>query len=303
MQSNKNLKGRPDDSWIRKNKDHEVCSMNEEHRNTDEKESELEMGVSYQLHDSDCSPVLKTDINVTNNIPIVTPKKCSIFESTSNVLTLVTGSGMLALPFAAKCLGWSSIILLITMASVYMYAFFLVSRCIELYEHSSRCDYRRIDEHQHTQSNDETIVIDYQVLALKTIGSWGSIVVSCGLCVELGLALVSFFINIGLNLEAIIPSLSPSGGILIACLLSMILSTLPLKDMAYTSALGIAMTLWTLVALVISFFAMKSQPMEYISIPNSLPIEVHRDYQFVQWSGFPISFGIIAFCFGGHGAL
>ena len=57
--------------------------------------------------------------------------KCSVAESMFNLVSLITGCGMLALPYSARLMGWSAVGLLLVVASVFLYAFYLIAEALE----------------------------------------------------------------------------------------------------------------------------------------------------------------------------
>jgi ABC-type uncharacterized transport system permease subunit len=71
----------------------------------------------------------------------------------------------------------------------------------------------------------------------------------------------------------------------------MSLSFLKLKQMSYSSSLGVALTSLVLFALLAS------------GAQQPVGDAVLRQYKTFNKSGVPLAFGLIAFCFGGHGAL
>ena len=60
-----------------------------------------------------------------------TNNKCSEWQSIFNLVSLITGCGMLTLPYAASLLGWSAVGLLFVVASVFLYAFYLIAETLE----------------------------------------------------------------------------------------------------------------------------------------------------------------------------
>ena len=60
-----------------------------------------------------------------------TNNKCSVAESMFNLVSLITGCGMLALPYAASMMGWFAVALLFIVASVFLYAFYLIAEALE----------------------------------------------------------------------------------------------------------------------------------------------------------------------------
>jgi vesicular inhibitory amino acid transporter len=130
----------------------------------------------------------------------------------------------------------------------------------------------------------------------RSLGALGERCVLISFGIEMILALVSFFINIGVNINLIQPDLPISTGILIAAVISCFLSWLNLKLAAISSALGLCMTLVTVFAIVYSGWQL-----DYSS--NNMQENIHREihHEYFESKGLIISLGLIAFCFGGHG--
>ena len=135
---------------------------------------------------------------------------------------------------------------------------------------------------------------------------------------ELFLALVSFFINIGLNLQIVFPSLDVVYGISIAAVLTLVMSMMGLKYAAYTSALGVCLTSLLLIALMVAGLQLPTTDIITNTITTTLTTTKHhknhtsgsmeaistmispRQYELFVPSHLPMSLGLIAFCFGGR---
>lgn len=209
---------------------------------------------------------------------------CTVFETTCNLLTILTGSGMLSLPYAAAACGWSAMGLLVLLCSVFMYSFELLAKSMEEhYSHENTYRSRHISYYN----------IDYLSLGQISFGQYGDKIVLSVFGTEVTLALVSFLMNIGINLHVIHSDISVNQGILLAAALTCVLSFANLKTVAFSSFVGLALTLLTVAAILISGMELRG---------NSAILET-REYEIVNFSGIPISLGLIAFCFGGHGTL
>jgi hypothetical protein len=57
--------------------------------------------------------------------------KCTGWQTTFNLISLITGSGMLGLPYAASTLGWSAVFVLLFLAVLFLYCFGLLAEVIE----------------------------------------------------------------------------------------------------------------------------------------------------------------------------
>ena len=87
--------------------------------------------MSTRLSSSSYGALAQENTEASSSRKSISNNKCSVAESMFNLVSLITGSGMLALPFAARCLGWSAVFLLIVVASVFLYAFYLLAETIE----------------------------------------------------------------------------------------------------------------------------------------------------------------------------
>lgn len=277
-------------------------------------------------------------------------QKCTVFETTSNLISVITGSGLLALPFAAKSMGWSALLLLSVVASIFLYAFSLVAESIDgaecdtithtilaegqsevgyfsqgqlsvpYMETSSSISFRNElsksnSKLEHSQSQrkvpdtGEEISWNYSSLGLAALGPGGDTIVMVVLITEMFLALVSFFINIGLNAHMLDARVSVSCAISIAAFITVVLVNFDLKLYAYASALGVAMTWLIVVAIVatgaqIWFTDIKDSKDSYAKGAGRVGNEgVTASFLFFDVTGLPLALGLIAFCFGGHGTL
>ena len=80
--------------------------------------------IDHSRHDADDSYGSISSTNSPTN-------KLGLFETTNNLISLITGSGMLALPYAARMMGWSAVILLVCVACIFLYAFYLIGETME----------------------------------------------------------------------------------------------------------------------------------------------------------------------------
>lgn len=185
-------------------------------------------------------------------------QKCNLFETCCNLISLMTGSGLLALPFAGKSMGWSCVWLLCLTASMYIYTLYLISRCIEILTNNPKLlENVNVSDNSDSKSTESTptrifgdnktgflaasssvksysdpssnliqqsdgnlqtgistetnntrnIKIDYLVIGKAVFGEIGGQLVATCLSIELLLALVSFFINIGMSSSLLICNL------------------------------------------------------------------------------------------------
>jgi len=110
--------------------------------------------------------------------------------------------------------------------------------------------------------------VDYSSLGQAAFGPVGGRLVALCLASELLLALVSFFINIGINLSAISIHFHPIQGIILASVLSIVLSSLNIKYVSYSSALGVLMTFLIVFALSYSAMQLQDDPASQVTKEN-----------------------------------
>ena len=235
--------------------------------------------------------------------------KLTVLETSSNLVSLVTGSGMLALPAAASLAGWSALLCLIVLASIFIYMFALISESIESLVVRKRCG-ALVDNISSAMDKNEDVdnssmhptsalsaipskisSIDYTTLGKAAFGKYGDFLVGIVLAIELLLALTSFMINISVNMRVVYPNIPIEFGILATSLTSCVLSTFDLHKISYTSAIGVSMT----ALVIVSIFVAGN------TLPSNSSLD-HRSYNYCRLSGMPMALGLISFCFGGHGA-
>lgn len=205
--------------------------------------------------------------------------KCTVLETTSNLTSVLTGSGLLSLPFAAYLAGWSAVLYLVVLAGIFMYSLCLIAESVETH-------YTR---HRLSGKLNQTVTdIDYLTLGKVAFGERGEVIVSVVFGIEFFLALVSMLINIGLNINTINSKISPVSGIAIGTVLSLVLSLTNLKLAAYSSMIGLCMTLLTVIAVLLAGLELENP---------------HAEYSVFSIEGTPLALGLIAFCFGGHATL
>lgn len=216
-------------------------------------------------------------------------KECTQFETTCNLLSVITGSGMLSLPYAAAIGGWITLPCLAVLCLIYMYTFHLLAVSIE--KHYNNVKNQRFKTHILDYN------IDYITFGKLAFGRYGDRIIMCIFGSELFLALMSFLMNIGININIniIAANLSVEKGIIIGAIVTAVLALTDLKVMAYSSVIGLILTLLTIVSIVLSGMNLATEGNESL-------LETRR-YDMIDPPKIPISLGLIAFCFGGHGTL
>ena len=96
-----------------------------------EKEAELKFLVSHdEIPVSNIKPKYASfDHHITMKIRDLNQNQelCTVWETVCNVLSIVTGSGLLSLPFAARSVGWSAVAFCAIFCAISMYSFFLLA--------------------------------------------------------------------------------------------------------------------------------------------------------------------------------
>jgi len=210
---------------------------------------------------------------------------CSVLETSSNIVTILTGAGMLTLPFVASLMGWSSIILLLVIASIFIYTYTLLAQAIQAIWL----------KYQQDEILSKVVVVDYFILGKEAFGNGGDRLVMVILFIEFLLAMISFFINIGCNLNVIFSHLTITNGILITSVISFILANCNIKWVTYFAVIGNSLTLLTVLSLFVSGVEINYQHSEFEII--------EKDFQFLNITAIPFAVAIICFCYGGHGSL
>ena len=148
------------------------------------------------------------------------PGSCSQLESASNLIAVLTGAGMLTLPYAAGTMGWSALILLVAITLAFLYSFVLLAQSMNSV---------MVMQRERAKFSSPSTTIDYIVLGKEAFGKGGDFTVFCILAMELFLALVSFFINIGLNLCIVSPGFGVQNAIVASACIAMYLSLYDMK--------------------------------------------------------------------------
>jgi len=133
-----------------------------------------------------------TDVNHISSVDTI---RCTVFETTCNLVSVLTGSGMLSLPFAAAQIGWMAVPLLLLLGCIFLYSFHLIAQSIET-------RYKSINASQSSYISYDLshYQIDYLHLAKLTFGRHGDRIVLVVLSMELFLAQVTFYMNIGMRI-------------------------------------------------------------------------------------------------------
>eukprot|EP01033_Poteriospumella_lacustris_P010890 gene10890-7747_t len=203
-------------------------------------------------------------------------QQCTVFETSCNLAKVITGSGMLSLPFAIASAGWLSLGALVALGLIFSYAFDLLVAAIEAFKA--------------TDAYEPGTVVNYVTLGKHCFGRHGDKLVLSIFATELVLALMSFFMNIAINAEVLSPLVSYEAAVCVACAINIFFCSFELKLTAYASAIGYFMIGFVLVALLWCGEEMEAADQAALQ----------RRYVFFHASGLPLAAGLVAFCFGGH---
>lgn len=147
------------------------------------------------IDDNKQQQIQYNNINDIDNDVIITMNtvQCTVFETTCNLISVLTGSGMLALPYAAAQIGWIAIPLLLLLGCIFLYSFHLIAQSIET-------RYKSINASQPTYIPYDLshYQIDYLHLSKLAFGYHGDRIVLVILSLELFLAQVTFYMSIGI---------------------------------------------------------------------------------------------------------
>jgi len=129
-----------------------------------------------------------------NDIINMNTVRCTVFETTCNLVSVLTGSGMLALPYAAAQIGWIAVPFLLVLGCIFLYSFHLIAQSIET-------RYKSISASQPTYIPYDLshYQIDYLHLSKLAFGYNGDRIVLVILSIELFFAQVTFYMSIGIG--------------------------------------------------------------------------------------------------------
>lgn len=194
---------------------------------------------------------------------------------------MMTGLGILSSPFAVAKAGWTGALIGVAISTGYMYAAYLMSRCVEIAT-AKDCD----------DGEDNGT---YEGVARIVCGRRMRMVIDAMFYIEITGTLVGYCISVGDNLAYLFPTLKHWGlpgltghnfMIFVASLI--ILPTVWLRDLSalsFTSIWCIFSTLGLLVAVVLA------ASINGIGVSHPVPL--------IRMSGVPVAAGLYAFSFGG----
>lgn len=212
-----------------------------------------------------------------NDAPIAeTPQGNSTFmQAVFNLVNIMMGIGLLTLPFALKSSGWIGIVLLWIMGFVTNYTGKALVDCANA-----------IQERSGSQKK-----VGYEEIAEAAFGTIGRLIVSSIIYIELfgtcAILLVCEGDNLFNILGATAAAANSAGYMLLAALV--VIPTLWLPDLRSLSPLGAA---------GLSATVCVTSAVIYNLVTGNFPGGVTT---LADWSTLPLLFGIMTFCYSGHG--
>jgi solute carrier family 32 (vesicular inhibitory amino acid transporter) len=167
-------------------------------------------------------PILVKEVKQGNKVILTVEGQSTLPQSIFNSINALIGVGMLSLPLAFKMSGWIFGLLLLTVnAAVTGYTGKILARCMD-YDPS---------------------LITYSDIAYVSFGSRARIIVSALFSIELVAACVALVILFSDSLYLLLPGLfSVETWKCICGVLVLVLNTMPLRWLSYTSVIGIFST-------------------------------------------------------------
>ncbi|KAM4062227.1 transmembrane amino acid transporter protein [Hirsutella rhossiliensis] len=218
-------------------------------------------------------PILVKEVKQGDKIVLAVEGQSTLPQSIFNSVNALIGIGLLSLPLALKMSGWLiGLPLLTLMALVATHTGKLLGKCMEM----------------------DPSLITYSDLAYVSFGARARVVVSALFTLELIGACVALMILFADSLDLLLPGFaSVNIWKCICAVLVLILNTLPLRLLSYTSVVGIFSTC-ALVCIVVADGLVKHRT------PGSLwePAATHLLPS--NWLALPLAYGLLASPWGAH---
>ncbi|KAH7308217.1 transmembrane amino acid transporter protein-domain-containing protein [Stachybotrys elegans] len=218
-------------------------------------------------------PILVKEVKQGNKVILTVEGQSTLPQSIFNSINALIGVGMLSLPLAFKMSGWIFGLLLLTVnAAVTGYTGKILARCMD-YDPS---------------------LITYSDIAYVSFGSRARIIVSALFSIELVAACVALVILFSDSLYLLLPGLfSVETWKCICGVLVLVLNTMPLRWLSYTSVIGIFST-FSIVCIVILDGLVKEHK------PGSLWEPATTYLLPSNWLALPLAYGLLASPWGAH---
>lgn len=237
-------------------------------------------------------PILVKEVKQGNKFVLTVEGQSTLPQSIFNSINAIIGVGLLSLPLAFKMSGWILGLTILTLtAAVTAHTAKLLAKCME-YDPS---------------------LITYSDLAYVSFGPRARVVVSALFTLELVAACVALIILFSDSLALLIPSLG--NAIIWKCVcaaLILVLNTMPLRWLSYTSIVGILSTFcsgYNLSCIGVLMYYAKLNVVVCIVITDGL-IKDHTPGSLWEpattyllpsnWLSLPLAYGLMASPWGAH---
>ncbi|OAA54441.1 Amino acid transporter, transmembrane [Cordyceps fumosorosea ARSEF 2679] len=221
------------------------------------------------------SPILVVrEVKQGDRVVLTVDGQSTLPQSTFNAVNAIIGVGMLSLPLALRLSGWLLGPALLTVtAAVTAHTARLLARCM-----------RR-----------DPALVTYSDLAYVAFGARARVVVAALFTLELLAACVALVILFADSLDLLLPGVrgGPAAWKCVCAALVLVLNTLPLRWLSYTSVVGIFSTFCIVCIVVIDGLVKKETP-------GSLwePAVTHLWPS--NWLALPLAYGLMASPWGAH---
>ncbi|KAG5982201.1 hypothetical protein E4U55_002184 [Claviceps digitariae] len=238
-------------------------------------------GVDDELRDAEAvdmalgeeNPILVKEVQQGDKVVLAVEGQSTMPQSVFNSINAIIGVGLLSLPLAFKLSGWIIGLFILTLtAAVTAHTGKLLGKCMD-YDPS---------------------IVTYSDLAYVAFGTRARIIVSALFTLELIAACVALVILFADSLNSLLAGLASATFWKCVCAaLVLVLNTLPLRFLSYTSVLGIFST-FCVVCIVILDGLAKTEA------PGSLwePAKTHLFPS--NWLAVPLAYGLLASPWGAH---
>ncbi|KAG5929387.1 hypothetical protein E4U42_006127 [Claviceps africana] len=238
-------------------------------------------GVGDELRDAEAvdtalgeeNPILVKEVQQGDKVVLAVEGQSTLPQSVFNSINALIGVGLLSLPLAFKLSGWIIGLLILTLtAAVTAHTGNLLAKCME-YDPS---------------------IVTYSDLAYVAFGTRARIIVSALFSLELIAACVALVILFSDSLSSLLAGLASGTFWKCVCAaLVLVLNTLPLRFLSYTSVLGIFSTFCVVCIVIIDGLVKKEAP-------GSLwePAKTHLLPS--NWLAVPLAYGLLASPWGAH---
>ncbi|KEH41375.1 transmembrane amino acid transporter family protein [Medicago truncatula] len=204
------------------------------------------------------------------------PGQCTFGQAVLNGINALCGVGILSVPYALKEGGWAALSILLIFSVFSFYTGLLLRYCLD------------------SQPGLET----YPDIGQAAFGTYGRVVISVILYMELYACCIEYIILESDNLSSLFPNahLSFGGFELNAHILFAILSTLAilptvwlrdLRILSYISACGVIATVVVVLCLL------------WVGVVDDVPMHTEGTIT-LRLSTFPVAVGLYGYCFAGH---